>query len=55
MQQHEESEGSKGLASVMPISKDEEEVVETLYALADMFSDSYKAETAKSTGKLCNA
>lgn len=55
MQQPKESEGSPGLASVMPVSKDEEEVAETLNALAEMFSDSDKIEMAKSTGKLCNA
>lgn len=49
LKQHEESDGSPGLTSVMPITKDEEEVVETLYALAGMFSDSDKTETAQST------
>lgn len=49
LKQREKSEGSPGLASVMPISKDEEEVAETLYALADMFPDSDKIEMAKST------
>ncbi|KAL1820770.1 hypothetical protein ACET3Z_015639 [Daucus carota] len=47
--QPKESEGSPGLASVMPVSKDEEEVAETLNALAEMFSDSDKIEMAKST------
>lgn len=54
MQQREKSEGSPGPTSVMPISKDEEEVAETLYALADMFPDSDKTDMAKSTGKMCN-
>lgn len=53
VQLREESEGSPGLASVMSISKDEEEVAEALYALAEMFPDSDKTETVKSTGKLC--
>lgn len=44
-----ESEGSPGLASVMPISNEEEEVAGILYALAEMFPDSDKTEPVKST------
>lgn len=47
----EESEGSPGQATIRSISKDEEEVVETLYALAGMFSDTENTHKIDSDGK----
>lgn len=51
LQQPEESEGSPGQATIRSISKDEEEVVETLYALAGMFSDTENTHKIDSDGK----
>lgn len=54
MYQHPEELGvCLGQATIGPISKEEEEVAETLYALAGMFSDTENTHKVDSDGRTC--